>query len=352
MFEYFMPRLLLPAYEGSMGYEALRFCLHCQKRRPPRGVPWGVSESGFYAFDSNLNYQYKAHGVPRLALKRGMAADLVIAPYATFLTLTTDPEGALRNLSRLERLGMTGRCGFYEAADFTKGRAAGGGYSVVRSYMAHHVGMSMAACANVLLDDVFVRRFLRDGDMARASELLNEQAPVNCSVYDMVKEPTAPELPGRSVAVTQDIALVNPRSPQVHLLSGGEWMLAVSDSGTGVSVCRGMDMTMHSGDLLRRPQGIFTLVDGGEGAFSLTRAPDLAALDNHRATFGDGYAAFFAEKGILSAGLRVMVHPRLPGEQRQLILQNKSAATVQARVLFYFEPCLSRRQDVEQQHCP
>lgn len=42
-----------------------------------------------------------------------------------------------------------------------------------------------------------------------------------------------------------------------------------------------------------------------------------------------------------------MVHPRLPGEQRQLILQNKSAATVQARVLFYFEPCLSRRQDVE-----
>lgn len=73
------------------------------------------------------------------------AADLVIAPYATFLTLTTDPEGALRNLSRLERLGMTGRCGFYEAADFTKGRAAGGGYSVVRSYMAHHVGMSMAA---------------------------------------------------------------------------------------------------------------------------------------------------------------------------------------------------------------
>lgn len=347
MFEYFMPRLLLPAYEGSMGYEALRFCLHCQKRRPPRGVPWGVSESGFYAFDSNLNYQYKAHGVPRLALKRGMAADLVIAPYATFLTLTTDPEGALRNLSRLERLGMTGRCGFYEAADFTKGRAAGGGYSVVRSYMAHHVGMSMAACANVLLDDVFVRRFLRDGDMARASELLNEQAPVNCSVYDMVKEPTAPELPGRSVAVTQDIALVNPRSPQVHLLSGGEWMLAVSDSGTGVSVCRGMDMTMHSGDLLRRPQGIFTLVDGGEGAFSLTRAPDLAALDNHRATFGDGYAAFFAEKGILSAGLRVMVHPRLPGEQRQLILQNKSAATVQARVLFYFEPCLSRRQDVE-----
>lgn len=347
MFEYFMPRLLLPAYEGSMGYEALRFCLHCQRARPPRGVPWGISESGFYAFDSSLNYQYKAHGVPRLALKRGMAADLVVAPYASFLALTTDAEAALRNLGRLEQLGMTGRCGFYEAADFTPGRAAKGGYSIVRSYMAHHVGMSLLACANALLDDVFVRRFLRDGDMARAGELLNEQAPTGGAVYDMVKEPRAPELPGRGTAATQDIALPNPRAPQMHLLSGAEWMLAISDSGTGVSVCRGMDMTMHSGDLLRRPQGIFTLVDAGEGAFSLTRAPDLSARDNHRATFGDGYAAFYADKGVVSAGLRVMVHPRLPGEQRQLVLQNRSPEAGEARVLFYFEPCLSRRQDSE-----
>lgn len=70
----------------------------------------------------NLNYQYKAHGVPKLGLKRGLAADMVISPYSTFLTLTTDPDAALRNLARLEKLGMTGRCGFYEAADFTRGR--------------------------------------------------------------------------------------------------------------------------------------------------------------------------------------------------------------------------------------
>lgn len=126
MFEYFMPRLLLPAPDGSMSYEALRFCLRCQQRRPPHGVPWGISESGFYAFDGNLNYQYKAHGVPRLGLKRGLAADMVISPYSSFLTLTTAPTASLQNLGRLERLGMTGRCGFYEAADFTPGRAARG----------------------------------------------------------------------------------------------------------------------------------------------------------------------------------------------------------------------------------
>lgn len=46
--------------------------------------------------------------------------------------------------------------------------------------------MSMVACANAAFEDVFVRRFLRDPDMARAVELLNEKAPVGGAVYDAV----------------------------------------------------------------------------------------------------------------------------------------------------------------------
>ncbi|MCI8553631.1 MAG: hypothetical protein HFJ80_01635 [Clostridiales bacterium] len=348
MFEYFMPRLLLPAQEGSMSDEALRFCLHCQRRRPPRGVPWGISESGFYAFDSNLSYQYKAHGVPRLALKRGLGSELVVSPYSTFLTLTTDPEAALRNLSRLERRGMTGRCGFYEAADFTPDRTPRGGFSIVRSYMAHHVGMSMVACANAAMEDRFVRLFLRDPAMARAEELLHERAPESGAVFSGAQERSVPERPGRSRPAAEEIPVINPRTPRMQLLSGSEWSLAVTDSGAGISVCRGLDIHMHSGDLLRRPQGIFTVVDGGEGAFSLTRAPDYGdGTTQRRAEFGEGYAAFFADRGALETGLRVMVHPRLPCEQRQVVLKNKSGRRLSVRVLFYFEPCLARREDAQ-----
>ena len=354
MFEYFMPRLLLPAQEGSMSYEALRFCLHCQKRRPPRGVPWGVSESGFYAFDSNLNYQYKAHGVPRLGLKRGLGSELVISPYSSFLTLTTDPQGSLRNLARLERLGMTGRCGFYEAADFTPGRTARGGYSVVRSYMAHHVGMSLVACVNAVMDDRFVRRFLRDPSMARAEELLTEHAPANGAVFSGAQERSVPELPGRAHPTTEEIPVINPRTPRMHLLTGSEWSLAITDSGAGISVCRGLDIHMRSGDLLRRPQGIFAYADAGEGAFSLTAAPDYRytafpkrgpARVERRAEFGEGYAAFFAGQGSLETGMRVTVHPRLPSEQRQVALKNRSNRRLTCQLLFYFEPCLARRED-------
>lgn len=345
MFEYFMPRLLLPAPDGSMSYEALRFCLRCQQRRPPHGVPWGISESGFYAFDGNLNYQYKAHGVPRLGLKRGLAADMVISPYSSFLTLTTAPAASLQNLSRLERLGMTGRCGFYEAADFTPGRAARGGYSVVRSYMAHHVGMSLLACANAMFDDIFVRRFMRDDNMKRAAELLEEKPPVNGAVYAGVQERVVPDVPGRTASMVERFDTVNPRTPHVQLLSGGEWMLAVTDTGAGISCCRGLDMTWYSADLLRRPQGVFVLVDGGEGAFPVTRAPDYWSDAAHQAEFGAGYAAFYAQKGSLEAGMRVVVHPHLPCEQRQIAVKNRTAVRQKVRVTVYFEPCLARRED-------
>ncbi len=364
MFEFFMPRLLLPAEEGTMDYEALRFCLHCQRRRPPRGIPWGISESGFYAFDSNLNYQYKAHGVPRLALKRGLGADLVISPYSSFLALTTDPSAVLRNLSRLEKLGMTGNCGFYEAADFTKGRMARGGYSVVRSYMAHHIGMSMVACANAVKDDIFVKRFLRDEDMTRAIELSYEKAPTAGAVYEPARENSVPEVPGRVRPFVEEIRHINPRTPRMHLLSGAEWQLAITDTGAGISSSRRIDIHRFSDDLLMDPQGIYAIIGGEKGAFSITAAPN---YDKHtpteskkgelnkrsptfegikrRAEFETGAAIFTAEKDSLEAGMRAMVHPRLPCEQRQVVVKNNASHRTTVSVMFYFEPSLARRDD-------
>ena len=66
-----------------------------------RGVPWGISESGYNTVDVHLNYQYRAFGVPGLGLKRGLAEDLVIAPYASALALMVAPEEAARICSGL-----------------------------------------------------------------------------------------------------------------------------------------------------------------------------------------------------------------------------------------------------------
>ena len=108
-------------------------------------VPWGISESGYNAIDSHLNYQYRAFGVPGLGLKRGLAEDLVIAPYASALALMVAPEESCRNLEKLATAGFEGRYGFYEADRLhaiapTRGQSN----AVVPSFMAHHQGMILA----------------------------------------------------------------------------------------------------------------------------------------------------------------------------------------------------------------
>ena len=113
MFEYLMPPLLLESYPNSILYESERFALYCQKRRAPEGMPYGISESGFFAFDTDMNYQYKAHGVQALGLKRGLDRETVLAPYAAYLALLVDPCGAVENLRRYETLDMSDTYGFF-----------------------------------------------------------------------------------------------------------------------------------------------------------------------------------------------------------------------------------------------
>src|SRR4029453_13437784 len=124
------------------------------------GVPWGISESAFNVRDLDLNYQYSAFGVPGLGLQRGLGDDLVIAPYATGLAAMVEPSAAARNFAEIARLGGRGRHGYYEALDFTRSRLPEGArVAIVRTYMAHHQGMTVTALANVLRDGILRARF-------------------------------------------------------------------------------------------------------------------------------------------------------------------------------------------------
>lgn len=176
MFEYFMPQIFLPIYRNSFLQETLLFSVWAQ-RKAAHGKPWGVSESAYYAFDGELHYRYRANGVRTLALRRDVSGETVISPYSTYLTLAVCPSAAVRNLRALEACGMYGKYGLYEAFDRTPGRSRDG--VAVRSYMAHHMGMSLLSIANALEDRAFVRRFMRDARMRAAAGLLQEKLPPN-----------------------------------------------------------------------------------------------------------------------------------------------------------------------------
>jgi hypothetical protein len=123
MFEYLMPLLVMPNYENTLLDQTCQGAVRQQiKYGQLRGVPWGVSESGYNRIDVHLNYQYRAFGVPGLGLKRGLAEDLVIAPYATAMALMVAPREACENLEQLAAEGREGAYGFYEAVDYTSTR--------------------------------------------------------------------------------------------------------------------------------------------------------------------------------------------------------------------------------------
>ncbi len=179
-FEYFMPALFLPVIENSLEDESLDFAFHCQSKYQANigiGEPvFGISESGCALRDSAGNYQYKAFGVPYLSVQNLPSDKKVISPYSSFLMLRKGEKKIWKNLLRLQKMGLRGQYGFFEAIEFNSNFLDD--YKIVNSFMAHHTGMSILAIHNAIFSDRNQERFLLYGEIAAKKELLAERFPL------------------------------------------------------------------------------------------------------------------------------------------------------------------------------
>jgi len=238
MFEYLMPSLLMRSYEGTLLEQSCHAAVNRQiSYARQKRVPWGISESGYYRFDAAMNYQYRGFGVPGLGFKRGLSEDLVVAPYASLLALPLRPQAVVRNIAHLIELRMLGRYGFYEAIDYTASRLPSGRRSeIVRSYMAHHQGMSLLALTNYLQDDVMVRRFHADPRVQSVQLLLQEQVPHHAPVeYPHPEEVSTVRREQPAVALLPWRVEVDSPVPWVHVLSNGRYSVLITGAGGGYS---------------------------------------------------------------------------------------------------------------------
>ncbi len=181
MFEYLMPAIWMRSYPETILDRAQTGAVRAQQAYTSRkSIPWGISESSYSKRDAQGNYGYHAFGLPNLALREPEVDALVISPYSTFLGLHVDPTGSVANIRKMARRGWCGRYGFYEAADFTpeKGRSGRPSCEVVRCWMAHHQGMSLASIANFLCDGILVRWF-HSYPHVQATELLLHEKPLS-----------------------------------------------------------------------------------------------------------------------------------------------------------------------------
>ncbi len=278
MFEYLMPTLFAKNYAGTFLSDSCYAAIDAQRSYgQEQQVPWGISESGYYAFDLDQHYQYRAFGVPALGYKRDLPDDLVIAPYASIMGLALQPQAVLENMVRLEKLEMLGRFGYYEALDYTKTRLPSGQtHAAVQSYMAHHQGMILLAACNFLLDDVMVERFHADEHIQSVELLLQEKIPQNPPLeFPHTDEPADLDEVVRWVNSAPWRVPVDSPIPQVHVLSQGDTSVMITNAGGGFSQWREFALTRWHVDSTLDQWGTWIYVQDRESGalWSATRQP-------------------------------------------------------------------------------
>jgi len=347
MFEYLMPLLVMPNYENTLLDHTCRAAVQQQiEYGKLRGVPWGVSESGYNRTDVHLNYQYRAFGVPGLGLKRGLAEDLVIAPYASAMALMVAPVEACQNLRRLAAEGRTGAYGFYEAVDYTPSRLPPDESSAtIRSFMAHHQGMSLLSLLSLLRDRPMQRRFMSCAMLKAADLLLQERVPKTAaSVFaeDLTLEPSR-TLSGEGESVMRVLANPSTPAPEIHLLSNGRYHVVVSSAGGGYSRWRDLAVTRWREDATRDCWGMFVyLRDVESGDFwSTAYQPTLHATKGYEAIFTQARVEFRQHRTNLEIHTEICVSPEDDVELRRITVTNRSAATRVIELTSYAEVVLA-----------
>lgn len=361
-FEYFMPFLFLESPENSLSREALEFCIRAQRQyAEKRGIPFGISESGYYAFDEIGNYQYKAHGVPDLALRPDPFSEPVVAPYASFLFLPiANKQRIVKNLLRLENLHAVGAYGFFESLDFTnrnKENSPKDAVHPVESFMAHHIGMSLLALDNTVKDGIMQKRFLKDPAMLGARSLLEERVPSIRFSFGRRKEKISKikskrekqtETPKTKEKFLKRGKLPAHLSTTLAIYSNGSYTLVLDADGRGFSRLQERSITREvdafSEDF---PSGMFAYFKTKNGVLPLTKAAAEENLpkETFQTAFLEDRAVFLAQSEELHAQTDVFLHAASATEYRKFSFYNPQNTPIEGEFYLYFEPSLCKAKD-------
>lgn len=346
MFEYLMPTLLMRSYEETLLDQTCRAVIDRQiAYGRQKGVPWGISESGYYRFDANQNYQYRGFGVPGLGFKRGLGDDLVITPYASLLALPFRPRAVLQNIERLIDQQMLGHYGFYEALDYTSTRlAVGQDHATIYSYMVHHQGMIFLSLVNYLEDEVMLRRFHADPRIQSVEILLQEQIPRQAPVEQLPEEVAVVERTERvRVALGPWRVTADTLQPRVHVLSNGRYSTLLTHAGSGTSSWREIDLTRWRADATLDNWGTWLYIQDLEDShlWSVGLQPTAAAPDEYEALFSAHQVEFHRRDRDIALRCEIAVAPDDDVEVRRVSLTNTSDRPRRLRLVSYSEVVLA-----------
>ncbi len=348
MFEYLMPALVMrePRY-SLLDQSSRRAIRHQIQFGANTGHPWGISESAYNLRDRDLTYQYSAFGLASLGLKRGLAADVVVAPYATALAAMFTPEDSYLNFRRLESIGIFGEYGFFEAIDFTPQRLPDATDAVVvRAFMAHHQGMTLVALDNALHANIMQQRFHAE-PMMQSAELLLQERAVRFAKAPALIATDAPVVSTRDESPDMERSVMSYDSPTpvTHLLSNRQYGVIITDSGAGYSAWQSRAVTRWREDAVADCWGSFIFLrDVVSGNFwSAGFQPTGVVPQRYEVRFKEERVAITRTDGSLTTTLEVIVSAQDNGELRRVSVHNDGIRTRQIELTSYSELVLATR---------
>ncbi len=347
MFEYLMPPLVMKEPQGGILNQTSQLVIKRQiQYGRSKQIPWGISEAAYNGRDREMTYQYTNFGVPGLGLKRGLALNTVIAPYATVLAAQFMPAEATENLRRLRLIGALGRYGYYDAVDFTPQRVPEGDRrAIVYNYMAHHQGMSIVSIANAIFEGRMRDRFHSDPVIEAAELLLQEKAPRDIPVS--VAKPEATERLKAEVAeVSPDTRVIlNPlRSLRsTNLMSNGHYSLMLTATGSGYSRWNDLAVTRWQPDPTEDRLGTYIFISDAETGewWSATAEPKQGPNETVQTLFCDDKATFIKSVGTLRSEVECIVVSEGNGEGRRIVIFNDGSTDRQIEVTSFAELALA-----------
>ncbi len=299
----------------------------------------------FSARDIDLTYQYSAFGVPGLGLKRGLSQDLVIAPYATALAAMIDPSATVRNLARMAAAGGRGHYGFYEALDYTRSRLPEGQtVAIVRTYMAHHQGMSLVAFANALTGGAMRDRFHAEPSVKASELLLQERTPREV----LVARPRAEEVSAAANVrelvppVVRQFDTPHDSVPRTQLLSNARYSVMLTSAGSGYSRWQDISITRWREDSTLDCWGTYIFLRDEQTGYvwSAGYQPVCVEPDDYSVSYYEDRAEFTRHDRSMKTTLDVVVSSEDDAEVRRVSLTNLGSRARDIQVTSYAEVAL------------
>jgi len=343
MFEYLMPELIIKSFPNSLIYQSCRAMVADQiKYGRKNDVPWGISEAQYYRFDTDSNYQYRAFGVTDLSFQSSLQNDFVIAPYATMLALDITPKETMLNIKQLIALGVESEYGFYESIDYSvPDTVSHKRYSIIKSYMMHHQGMSLVSIDNAINNHIMQKRFHQDPIVQATEILLEEYSPSNLFTLDNKEYNLRINPVPYALNTFESRTFFNPSLtyPSAHVLCNNHYMLMMTTGGQGFSKFNDIMINRWRPDTSRNLHGMFFYVRNlkTKDIFSTTYYPLIREPDEYKAIFSIDKMEYFRKDGDIKTHSEITISPIDNIEVRRLTFRNDSSEDLQLEVTSYLE---------------